>query len=80
MRLTYAHAWAKEKIDPGGPTTGYSTSVVWTASHAATDRTWQKPQTLRGPESALRQTKGTRGLTMRAWRRAHGHEGTGGGA
>ena len=34
-------------IGPGGPTTGYSASVVWIASHVATARTWQKPVCLR---------------------------------
>ena len=42
MSLAFAHAWVREKTGSGGPTTGYSTTVVWTAGHAAADRTWQK--------------------------------------
>ena len=44
---------------------------VWIASHVATARTWQKPKR-RGPESALRQTERTCGLTLCVWRKAQG--------
>ena len=56
--------------------TGYSTSVVWTASRAATVRTRQRPETpqrkgkWRDPGYTLRQTRSTCGLTMSAWRKA----------